>query len=106
MTTTSLGRRVRNDQFPQELVRGLREAAERSRSSYGDSPFLSNHTTALAELADHIDSVGLDDQLVRSLDLIQSFSGGSSDTWSPGEEAGQFIASVGLGPTPPRTPTH
>jgi hypothetical protein len=47
MTTTSLGRRVQNDRFPKEVVRVLHGAAKRSRSSFGDSPFLTNHTTAL-----------------------------------------------------------
>jgi hypothetical protein len=105
MTTTSLGRRVQNDRFPKEVVRVLRGAAKRSRSSFGDSPFLTNHTTALNELADKIDSVGLEDHLVRSLFLTQTLAGGSSDTYSPDEEAAQFIASCALGPNAP-TPTE
>jgi hypothetical protein len=101
LTTTSRGRRVPNDRFPHEVARVVREAAERSLSSFGSSPFLDNHVHTLNELADLVLSVGLEDQRVRSLALVQAFSGSQSDTWNPGEEATGFIASAGLGPATP-----
>jgi hypothetical protein len=101
LPNTSLGRRVPNDRFPHEVARVLRTAAEQSRTSFGDSPFLDNHFHALNELADLVLAGGLDDQLVRSLSLTQAYSGGSSDTWEPGEKAQQLIAGCGYGPAAP-----
>jgi hypothetical protein len=101
MTTTSLGRRVPNDRFPHEIARKLRVAAQRSRDSFGDSPFLDNHFHTLNELADLVLAAGLEDQRLRSLSDLQAYSGGESDTWTPGEEASRFIASCGLGPATP-----
>jgi hypothetical protein len=101
LPSTSLGRRIPNDRFPHEVARVLRAAANQSRGSFGDSPFLDNHFHALNELADLVLAGGLEDQLVRSLSLTQAYSGGSSDTWDPGEHAQQLIAGCGYGPAAP-----
>jgi hypothetical protein len=101
LTTTSLGRRVLGDQFPQVVARRIRGVARQSRKSLGDSPFVNNHVRALTALADLVVSAGLDDQLVRTLQLAHIFSGGDSGTWSPREQTLGFMASCGLGPATP-----
>jgi hypothetical protein len=67
MTTTSFGRRVPNDSFPQSVARRLGMAAMRSQKSLGDSPFVNNHVHALEGLANRVLAGGLEDQLVRTL---------------------------------------